>query len=368
MTSAHGYVTRQSTTIVLDGFVHKGASCPASLVQQTGLLGPAGTFAGKRRLHLAGQKEEGMYAMYKEVEIPELKQTVGTGWLPPFPDLRDYTVEHPEVAKMVEKLGVPPGLKELPTLRPKADLRPWCTEVEDQGRLGSCTANAAVGVVEYFQRRAFKKHVEGSRLFVYKTTRNLMGVTGDTGAWLRNTIGALVLCGVAPEAYWPYTDVKPDFDVEPTSFVYAIADNYEAVKYFSHDPLGENKPGDKVLDSVRLFLACGVPSIFGFFGFASFDQSDVKGGIPYPCPGEPAQWGHAVAAVGYDDEIKIRNGRCNKETAGALLIRNSWGTAWGESGYGWLPYDYVRNRLAVDFWSLLDMEWVDTDQFGIEKA
>lgn len=312
-----------------------------------------------------------MYAMFKEVEIPETKEMVGTGWLPPLPDLRDYTEEQPDIAKMVQNLGVAPTIETL-ALPPKVDLRKWCSKIENQHNLGSCTAHAGIGVIEYFEKRAFGKHIEGSRLFVYKTTRNLMGVIGDTGAWLRNTMGALALCGVSPEKYWPYTTRKQPgpagertFDEEPTPFVYAIADNYEALRYFCHDPIGQNIPPKKVLASVKRCLAAGLPSMFGFYGFPSFGYSNVTGGIPYPCPGEQAQWGHAIVAVGYDDSMKIKNTKCNKETKGALLIRNSWGTGWGDKGYGWLPYDYVLNRLALDFWSLLRMKWVDTKQFGL---
>ena len=304
-----------------------------------------------------------MYTTYKSVEIPEVGGTVGTGWLPPLPDLRDFTDAEPEIAEMVKKLGMAKG-KRLKAPPAAVDLRAWCSSVEDQKSLGSCTAHAAVGIVEYFQRRAFGKHIEGSRLFVYKATRNLMQVTGDTGAWLRNTMGALVLCGVPDEKYWPYTDAIPDFDKEPESFVYAVADNYEALRYFCHDPLGANVPGNLVLTKVKKYLAAGIPSMFGFWGFPSFSSCDVPGGIPYPCPGEQAQWGHAIVAVGYDNRKKIKNTKCNKTTTGALLIRNSWGTGWGNQGYGWLPYDYVVDKLAMDFWSLLRMEWVDTKQFG----
>ena len=305
-----------------------------------------------------------MHAMYKKVEIPETKEMLGTGWLPPLPDLRDYTEEHPNVTKMVKKLGISP--KKIFPLPQKKDLRLWCSPVENQGLLGSCTAQAAAGIVEYFQNKAFGRHIDSSRLFVYKTTRNLMGVTGDTGAWLRNTMGALVLCGASPERYWPYTDKKPDFDEEPTSFVYALAESYKTVRYFSHDPLSQNRAPRQVLTSVKRYLIFSIPSMFGFYGFPSFSRSDIKGGIPYPCQGEQAQWGHALVAVGYDDNIKIKNLSCNKKTTGALLIRNSWGTCWGDKGYGWLPYDYVLNRLALDFWSLLSMEWVDTGKFGLK--
>lgn len=310
------------------------------------------------------RKENIMYAMYKEVEIPEIKKTLGTGWLPPLPDLRDYTEDQPDIVKMTKKLGISPAKKAV-SIPPKVDLVKWFSAIEDQGQLGSCTANAAVGVVEYLERRAFGKHIDGSRLFIYKTTRNLMGVTGDTGAWLRNTMGAMVLCGIPPTKYWPYTDKKPEFDEEPTAFVYALADNFEALMYFCHDPLGKNISSDMILNSVKRFLAAGIPSMFGFYGFPSFSQSDIIGGIPYPCPGEQAQWGHAIVAVGYDDNMKIKNLKSNKKTTGALLIRNSWGTSWGDKGYGWLPYDYVLNKLALDFWSLLRMEWVDTKQFGL---
>jgi len=145
-----------------------------------------------------------------------------------------------------------------------------------------------------------------------------------------------------------------------------VADNYEALKYFCHNPMGVAIAKENVLASVKRFLAAYVPSMFGFYGFPSFNHGNVMGGIPFPCPGERAVWGHAIVAVGYDDNKKIRNTLCNKETTGAFLIRNSWGTGWGDGGYGWLPYDYVRSGFALDFWSLLSMGWVETKKFGLD--
>jgi len=294
---------------------------------------------------------------------------VGTGWLPPMVDPRDFTAEHPKVEPIVSALEQR-GQKALGAPAATVDLRPWCSPVENQLQLGSCTAHAAMGVVEYYERRAKGKHLDGSRLFVYKTTRNLLQVTGDTGAWLRNTMAALVTCGVPEERYWQYTDADPGFDEEPPQFVYAIADNFEALKYFAHDPLSLNRPRADVVASVKHYLRLGVPSMFGFWGYPSFDSGDKAGSIPLPTNTElagDASWGHAIVAVGYDDNFKITNGVDKRSTTGALLIRNSWGQTWGQHGYGWMPYEYVLAGVAMDFWSLLKMEWVDMDQFYLTQ-
>jgi C1A family cysteine protease len=306
----------------------------------------------------------------KKAYLAKEDKYVGTGWLARKPDLQDYHKNTTEVTEIMKKTGIPTGKKGFgaPSLPAQVDLRSYFSPIEDQGQLGSCTANGTVGIVEYFERRAFNKHIDGSRLFVYKVTRNLMGVTGDTGAWLRNALGAIVMCGVAPERYWPYTDVTPDFDIEPPAFAYALGENYKAVKYFCHDPLGANVPTPEVVQSMKNNLATGIPSVFGFWGFGSFDATDVKGGIPIPCDDETeAKWGHAIVAVGYDDKKKITNTSCDKTTEGAFIIRNSWGTGWGEDGYGYIPYEYFLRKLALDAWSLISAKWIDTDQFKFQE-
>jgi C1A family cysteine protease len=281
------------------------------------------------------------------------------GWLAERPDIRDYTPQSVEVAPLLaeaEVTEIEPA--QLPST---VDLREWCSPVEDQGDLGSCTANAGVGMVEYFQRRAFGEHLDGSRLFVYKATRQLMGWTGDTGAYLRTTMGALALFGVPPESYWPYEIA--DFEDEPPAFVYGLADNYEALQYYRLDAASDTPA--EVLGNIKTQLAAGFPSMFGFTVYSSIRDADGAGNIPRPAPTESVLGGHAIVAVGYDDGHEITNANDGRTTTGAFRIRNSWGTGWGDGGYGWIPYAYVLEGLAEDWWTMITAEWVATKNFGL---
>jgi C1A family cysteine protease len=282
----------------------------------------------------------------------------GLGWLPELPSIKDFTPGHQAVMPLLEKADV--AAPEKVSTPGSVDLRQWFSDVEDQGSLGSCTANAGVGLVEYFERKAFGNHIDASRLFLYKATRNLMQVKGDTGAYLRTTMGALALFGVPPEEYWPYNIAK--FDAEPPPFCYAFGQSYQAITFYRLDPPETAK--DALLDRIKANLVANLPSMFGFTVYSSYSQADTTGEIPFPTKGEKIVGGHAIVAVGYDDNKKVTNRNGGDETTGALLFRNSWGPDWGDGGYGWLPYKYVLEGLAEDWWSLIKGEWIDTGEFS----
>lgn len=274
------------------------------------------------------------------------------GWRRDLPDFRDFDENSTEIASILAKSK--PLKKARTSLPSKVDLQKWFTPVEDQEQLGSCTANAGVGLMEYYQQRAYDEFIHGSRLFLYKATRTLDGYDGDRGAHLRTTMKAMALFGVCPEHHWQYQ--IGDFDIEPPAFCYAYGQNYRATRYYRID--AHKRSPNKVLTTIKELLAGKLPCMFGFAVYSSMPPlGDGKGEILMPEPRDRLEGGHAVVAVGYDDDKKIGRSK------GALKIRNSWSTKWGKAGYGWLPYDYVTSGLAVDFWSLVQADFVSSRLF-----
>ena len=103
-----------------------------------------------------------------------------------------------------------------------------------------------------------------------------------------------------------------------------------------------------------------------FPGFDMMQAEENGGKIPFPdAKTDRIVGGHAVVAVGYNDKTEITNKKGDKKKSkGAFLIRNSWGKTWGDSGYGWLPYDYVLKwNLASDWWTLIKQDYIDLGIF-----
>lgn len=284
----------------------------------------------------------------------------GLGWLPDHPDVHDYNPEHPKICDFFRKsklVGDAVTAPDVKCILPESDF----STIEDQGIINSCTANAGVGLLEYYQKKSKGKYIDMSRLFLYKVTRDLLNLKGDTGAQMRTTMGAMVLFGVPPEKYMPY--ITANYDNEPSAFLYSYARNFETIRYYRLDPLGTSKSA--LLNRIKLHIKNKLPSMFGFTLYTSSAQArNNKGEIPFPAASEGKVGGHAVIAMGYDDAKEITNTNDGSKTTGAIKIRNSWGTGWGNNGYGWIPYEYILKGLAIDWWSLIRSEWVDVSVFN----
>lgn len=176
-------------------------------------------------------------------------------------------------------------------------------------------------------------------------------------------MGELALFGVPPTSSYPYDTSK--YDEEPSAFVYSYGQNFQALIYYRLDPLGTS--GNDALSSIKKHICAGFPVMMGFTCYTSLFASETSqtGKIPFPGPTESVIGGHAVLIVGYDDNKEIENPLDNSTTKGALIVKNSWSTDWGDNGYGYIPYEYVKRQAASDFWCMLSAEWVATGNFGL---
>jgi C1A family cysteine protease len=274
------------------------------------------------------------------------------GWYPYWVDHRDYSPQHAIVTSLLGKLKI--RKRKSQNLPESVDWREYCGPVEDQQGLPTSPAHACVALIQQFERRASGRLLQLSRLFVHCTARRQLNVTGKSGVSLRAALKAIVRCGVPPEEFWPYDMTHLDRD--PDAFSFSFEREYRALCYLRLD--GRELDGEQILRGLRSFLAAGFPFVFGFPVSTSMGNDPE---IPFPRATDRIRGGLAVTAVGYDDKRRIGSDK------GALLVRNSWGSNWGEQGYGWLPYAYIRERLATDIWTILKPSWLKSGEFELPQ-
>ncbi len=221
----------------------------------------------------------------------------------------------------------------------KVDLRKYMTRIEDQGQIGSCTANATAGAYEYLlSRNQGVSDYDVSRLFLYYNTRAIRHWENqDSGGVIQDVLVTLNRDGICSEKTWPY--IESQFKQKPSQQSYEEALKNRISKY-------ERIPLD--LASWKSVLAEGYPIIFGVSVYSSF-MNPRNGRIPLPGSNEENMGGHAMCCVGYSDPDRV------------FIVRNSWGHQWGDGGYCYIPYDYMMNPGLNDgdSWVIYDVNPID---------
>ena len=228
-----------------------------------------------------------------------------------------------QIDKKIKKTRMPrQGL--LPT---RMDNREFCSPVADQGKLGACTAFAVgKGFREFQVNKLGERKAPLSAMFLYYESRARWGtVMSDSGSTISDSMAVLGQKGIAPEQSWPYDVLK--FTVEPTKDAYEAAKEYrfaETIRLTS-------------LEDVKVALSKGEAVPFAFDVMESF-RVGSDGMMPIPKRGEKKRGGHAVMAVGYDNQKQL------------VTVRNSWGADWGDQGYFYMPYEVFESN-ARDIWT-----------------
>ena len=182
----------------------------------------------------------------------------------------------------------------------------------------------------------------GSRLFVYYNERVLdNNLNEDAGSYLSTGIRTFEKYGVCPEYLWPYDTAN--WRTKPNEYCYR-----------ARGRLGENLPRepmamrartphctmlDGTVEAILKAINDGKPVVFSMLVFDSFLSIGRDGRVPMPAPGDFAKSGHAMLVVGYNLNERL------------LIVRNSWGTGFGDAGHCYLPFDYIQ-RYGSDMWTV----------------
>jgi hypothetical protein len=283
----------------------------------------------------------------------------GGDWQRDLPDHRDYTPSSNPIRRALRRLR--PVCKQGPTAS-KVDWREYCPPATETEPLAASGSRACVAMAQYFERRSSGRLIEPSLAFVDRNARRLTG-SGSMGELaggstdlarrvsLRATLKAMIQFGLPPKSLWPSCEVH--FASEPPAFAYSFTRAIAKARYCRLD--GAECSGAESLSNLRQFLAAGFVCVLGF----PLSNAEVQAGeIPFPTLADSIRGGQTAAVVGYDDDRRIRSDK------GALLILAGRGRQWELDRYGWLPYSFVRQRLAVDIWTLLKRNWLQSGEFS----
>lgn len=292
----------------------------------------------------AAYREQQQHLLHPDAPPLPVRTSKGLGWKPDLPDARDHVVTQKLIRSIARRNGVLAWRAGASIKVPsKLDQREsgFMPPVYDQSALGSCTSNAIAGAYEYEQRREGLADFMPSRLFNYYGEREIEGwIPWDTGAFIRDGMIVANKLGFPDERLWPYNITR--FAERPPAAAYTEALKHRTIAYARVMTAGRER-------DCKLVMAAGTPVVFGFTVYSSFFDVGRDGIVKVPdIQRENVEGGHAVLMVGYR--------RLKPRGAFYAIVRNSWGTSWGDEGYCYFPMMWLMNEMnADDFWTITDV-------------
>lgn len=215
--------------------------------------------------------------------------------------------------------------------------------VKNQGRLGSCVAFAVSSMKEWQEQQEHnkevslgkkdnrkKKYYDYSEQWIYYNCKKIDPWPNEEGTSLRYAMKVLNKIGVPCEKAWEYND---QIIGSPKSWAKMIALWALGGTYYRI-----NGPEELIIS-----LANNGPTAIGIICFQEIFNVGTNGIIRYPNRPNYQYGGHAICVTGYNPTTRL------------FKFKNSWGTSWGQYGYGYLPYRYIQNFM-IDAWTIQDIQ------------
>lgn len=250
------------------------------------------------------------------------------GYRPSLPDQRDLILRFTAAQQRATAASV--------------DLRStgYLPDVWDQMALGACVAHGAGAAYSYdLAKQGGASNFTPARLFIYYNGRLIENtVSSDSGLTIADGAKSINQYGCPSESDWAYNISQ--YATKPPTTAYTDGAARQSVKYA--------RVPQTVVD-MQACLTGGFPIVVGFTVYESFESQEVAGAgvVPMPGPNEQVLGGHCTLLIGYQPD-------------GTWILRNSWGSDWGQQGYFTMPQQYLTNpKLASDFWVVSQVEFPD---------
>ena len=238
---------------------------------------------------------------------------------------KDWQFEHAAEAGLLTATGPVPASKDLRA--------PWW-KVGDQGETGSCVGWASAdGVLRWHFVQA--KRLLPAKLisprFIWMAAKETdddvsqpTTMIESAGTTLKAALDVVRRFGAVEDSLLPFGPGQL-YAAEAKTF-YAIAAQLKLASYFN---LGTD------LGNWRTWLATKGPILTRLGVDRTWDQaSNTQGNMDQYQPAT-VRGGHAVALVGF--------------TADRLIVRNSWGTGWGDKGFGYASFAYAQAAFTESY-------------------